>query len=59
MTPEVWKLTPSEVAKQIGVHTETVKAWADANKLPCWRTPAGHRRFRQSDVDAFLAMGRS
>lgn len=58
MNRESWVLTPADVSKQVGVTKETVKAWADANKLPCWRTPGGHRRFRQSDIDAFLSMGR-
>lgn len=55
---DTWDLTPAEVAKQVGVTADTIKAWADNDKLPCWRTPGGHRRFRQSDIDAFLAMGR-
>ena len=54
-----WDLTPSDVAKQLGVHRDTVKVWEKKGLIPCWRTPTGHRRFRQSDVDAFIALGRS
>lgn len=58
-TGEGYKLGPRDVANQIGVSRDTVIAWADKGKLPCWRTPTGHRRFRQSDIDAVLAFGKS
>lgn len=51
---ELWTLGPADVAKQLGVATATVVSWADADKIPCWRTPGGNRRFRQADVDALL-----
>lgn len=48
-------LTPSDVAAIFGVTTGTVGQWADDGKLPSFKTPGGHRRFRKADVDAFLA----
>lgn len=38
-----------------GVTAETVASWADTEKLPSFRTPGGHRRFRPADVDALLS----
>ena len=34
---------------------KTVSRWATSGKLASIRTPGGHRRFRESDVRAFLA----
>jgi excisionase family DNA binding protein len=45
----------SEAADYLGVHTSTLRRWADDNKLACFRTPGGHRRFRMVDLDAFVA----
>ncbi|MFO7266234.1 MAG: helix-turn-helix domain-containing protein [Limnochordales bacterium] len=48
-------LTLSDVAAMLGVHEGTVRRWADSGRLPSYRTPGGHRRFRREDVIAFLA----
>jgi methanogenic corrinoid protein MtbC1 len=32
----------------------TVKRWADAGEIDCFRTPGGHRKFRLRDVTAFV-----
>jgi excisionase family DNA binding protein len=45
----------SEAADYLGVHYTTLRRWADAGKVPCIRTPGGHRRFRQFELDRFLA----
>lgn len=47
-------LTPGEVARLFGVDPKTVTAWARSGKIPSIKTPGGHRRYRQSDVDAFF-----
>lgn len=52
-------LTAGQVAKLFNVHPTTVIAWADAGKLPSFRTPGGHRRFLREDVDAFLPDART
>jgi excisionase family DNA binding protein len=47
-------LPPREVAEMFGVDPKTVVKWADAGKIPCIRTPGGHRRFRESAVLALI-----
>lgn len=47
-------LTPKEVARLFGVDPKTVTSWARAGKIPSIKTPGGHRRYRRSDIDAFL-----
>lgn len=48
-------LTPSEVAALFRVNPKTVTRWARAGKITAIRTLGGHRRFRASEVRAFLA----
>ncbi len=51
--PEVM-LMPSQVADMFGVNSKTITRWAKAGKLTPVRTLGGHRRYRQSEVDALL-----
>ena len=51
--PEVL-LTPSEVATLFRVDPKTVTRWAKAGKLTAIKTLGGHRRYRQSEVQALL-----
>jgi excisionase family DNA binding protein len=39
-------------AAELGVNVDTLRAWCDAGKIPCWRTPSGERRIRRSVLDA-------
>jgi excisionase family DNA binding protein len=48
-------LTPGEVAAILHVDPKTVSRWAASGRLPFVRTPGGHRRYRRSTVEAFLA----
>lgn len=48
-------LTTGQVAERFGVHPTTVIAWADAGKIPFFRTPGGDRRFHVVDVEALLS----
>lgn len=59
MSDDTWNLSPKEVARQLGVHKDTVIAWANDLKIPCTRLPNGYRRFRQSDIDQIIELGRS
>ena len=43
-------LSLGDVAEMLGVHTSTVRGWADRGHLPVHRTQGGHRRFRRQDV---------
>lgn len=36
----------------LGVNESTVRRWADAEKIRCFRTPGGHRRFAEADLVA-------
>jgi excisionase family DNA binding protein len=57
---EVWltgrphMYTCTEVAAMFQVNPTTVARWADTGKLPCMRTPGGHRRFPAAQVRALL-----
>ncbi|MFF0574436.1 BldC family transcriptional regulator [Streptosporangium saharense] len=51
-------LTPGEVARIFGVDPKTVNRWALTGRIPSVRTPSGHRRYRESDINLFLNNGR-
>ena len=50
-------LTPGEVAALFRVDPKTVTRWAAAGRISSIRTPGGHRRFRESEVNALLYDG--
>ncbi|MER5608256.1 BldC family transcriptional regulator [Micromonospora tulbaghiae] len=47
-------LTPAEVGELYRVDPKTVSRWGASGRLPCIRTPGGHRRFKESQVRALL-----
>lgn len=47
-------LSLSEASDLLGVHPSTMRRWADAGEISCFRTPGGHRRFRAADLEACL-----
>lgn len=47
-------LTPGEVAAMFRVDPKTVTRWAAAGRISSIRTPGGHRRFRELEVQALL-----
>jgi excisionase family DNA binding protein len=47
-------LSLSEAGTLLGVHSTTVRRWADSGTVPCFRTPGGHRRFRLDDLIAWM-----
>ena len=47
-------LSTRQVATLLGVGEATVKRWADAGEIECFRTPGGHRKFRLRDVTGFV-----
>jgi len=49
-------LTLKQTAERLNVHTATVRRWADQGTIASVRTPGGHRRFPESDVER-LATG--
>lgn len=45
-----------EAAELLGVSVETLRRWADSDKVPSIRYhDGGHRRFRRSDIEAMKA----
>jgi len=44
--PDQW-LSLSEASGLLGVHASTLRRWADSGRVPCQRTPGGHRRFNR------------
>lgn len=52
-------LTLSDAAAMLGVHEGTIRRWADAGRLPSYRTPGGHRRFLRDDLTKFVAQRRA
>lgn len=47
-------MTPAEVAVMFRVDPKTVTRWAKIGKLSSIKTLGGHRRFRESEVQALL-----
>ncbi len=41
-----------EAAKRLKVHPSTLRDWADKGRIRTFRTPGGHRRFNEADVNA-------
>ena len=48
-------LTLGQAARYLGVAQSTIRKWSDQGRLPAFYTPGGHRRYRQGDLDAFVA----
>jgi excisionase family DNA binding protein len=46
--------TSSQAARYLGVSLATIRRWADAGHLSCYRTPGGQRRFSREQLDAFV-----
>ncbi|MCA9917963.1 MAG: helix-turn-helix domain-containing protein [Anaerolineales bacterium] len=53
---EQW-LSLSQAADLLGVHSTTLRRWADGGQIPFMLTPGGHRRFAMTDLNQF-AVGR-
>ena len=45
-------LSLHEAAKRLDIHPATLRDWADKGRIRSVRTPGGHRRFSEADVDA-------
>jgi excisionase family DNA binding protein len=47
--------TSSQAARYLGISLATIRRWADAGHLSCYRTPGGQRRFSRDQLDGFIA----
>lgn len=47
-------LTTSEAAALLGVSVPTIRLWADSGRVPCHKTPGGHRRFEVEELADWL-----
>ncbi len=50
---EEW-LGIDSACKMLGVDQSTLRRWSDSGRVPVFRTPGGHRRYRKSDLQAIL-----
>jgi excisionase family DNA binding protein len=46
-----------EASERLGVSRATLRAWADRGRVHAFRTPGGHRRFRERDLAMLAARG--
>ena len=44
-------LSISKAAARLGVHQDTLRAWADKGLVPVIRTPTGYRRFDPDEIE--------
>jgi excisionase family DNA binding protein len=47
--------TVRQAATALGVSTGTIRRWSDIGRLETTRSPGGHRRFSQEQIDQFIA----
>lgn len=55
---EHW-LSIEEASRMLGVGQAALRRWSDEGKVPVYRTPGGHRRYREADLRAALRGDRS
>lgn len=48
-------LSLSAASRLLGVHSTTLRRWADAGAIPVYMTPGGHRRFARTDIEDFIS----
>ena len=48
-------MTLGQAAKFLGVAQSTIRKWSDLGRVPAFYTPGGHRRYRRSDLEEFIA----
>jgi excisionase family DNA binding protein len=48
-------LSLQEASRRLDIHPATLREWADKGRIRTFRTPGGHRRFSETDVDAMAA----
>ncbi len=51
--PARW-LTVTEASALLGINPNTLRTWANGGQIRAFRTPGGHRRFKEADVNALV-----
>ncbi len=54
--PKEW-LSLQEASERLGVSPATLRLWADQGRVHTFRTPGGHRRFRERDLVLLASNG--
>ena len=44
-------LTIAEASRELGVHQNTLRRWADAGLIPVTRLPSGYRRWSPEQIE--------
>lgn len=44
----------SEAGRMLGITPKTLQIWCNEEKIKCYRTVGGHRRFKIEDIEIFL-----
>ncbi|MEI8308394.1 MAG: helix-turn-helix domain-containing protein [Chloroflexales bacterium] len=52
---EAIHISLSVASHMLGVHSTTLRRWADSGAVPVYITPGGHRRFARADIEALAA----
>lgn len=52
-------LTLGKASRLLGIHPTTLRAWVDAGMVHAFLTPGGHRRFKESELRAFVESRRA
>jgi excisionase family DNA binding protein len=47
-------ITTAQAAQILGVSPRTAQLWTESGVIPSWKTPGGHRRMFEADVQAVL-----
>jgi excisionase family DNA binding protein len=47
-------LSIEAACKLLGVDQSTLRRWSDSGKIPVYRTPGGHRRYAEDDLNAIM-----
>ena len=53
-SPVRW-LTLGQACRVLGVDESTLRRWADSGQVHAFRTPGGHRRFAETDIQELLS----
>lgn len=52
-------LTPKQAAEELCIHPETLRRWEQDGKIKSTKTPGGHRRFLETEVQRIKTQGAS